>query len=143
MQSGTVLHRLLTFFTEPANASLYSPSGGLYGATPLTLYYEVPQIWDGCVELEPLQAVWVSGAESEVELTACPENSHNQHFTFVRPDLGGADLDVWFADKVEQLAMVQDPVSYSRNPAHAARVEPLSGNLVTCSDNNQGASGCR
>ena len=133
----------VTFFTEPANASLYSPSGGLYGASPLTLYYQVPPAWEDCVELEPLQAVWVSGAESEVALNACPENSHNQHFTFVRPDLVGADLDTWFAEKVEQLAMVEDPVSLSRNPAHAARVDTLSGNLVSCSDHIQSVNGCR
>ena len=133
----------VTFFTEPANASLYSPSGGLYGATPLTLYYQLPPTWDGCLQLEPLQAVWVSGVDSEVALTACPQNSRNQHYTFRRPDLAGAELDRWFAEKVEQLAMVEDPVDLSRDPAHAAVAEPLTGNLVTCSDHGQNPGGCR
>ena len=133
----------VTFFTEPANASLYSPSGGLYGAKPLTLYYEVPPTWDGRLQLEPLEAIWVSGAKSEVQLSACPENSHDQHYTFLRPDLAGADLDTWFAEKVDQLALVEEPASLSKNPAHAATEEPLSGNLVTCIDHGPSASGCR
>jgi hypothetical protein len=133
----------VTFFTDPANASLYSPTGGLYGASPLTLYYQLPPTWDGCVQLEALQAVWVSGVDAEVHLTACPEHSRSQHYTFTRPDLAGADLDRWFAEKVEQLAMVEDPVSRSKHPAHAATVEPLSGNLVTCSDHGRGGGACR
>lgn len=131
----------VTFFTEPANASLYSPSGGLYGATPLTLYYQVPPAWDGCVQLEPLQAIWVSGAKSDVQLSACPEKGRDQHYTFQRPELAGADLDTWFAEKVEQLALVEEPASVSKNPAHAATEEPPSGNLVTCIDHS--ARGCR
>ncbi len=133
----------VTFFTEPANASLYSPTSGLYGAAPLTLYYPLPRIWDDCVQLEPLQAIWVSGVEADVRVRACPENSHAQHYTFMRPDVAGVDLDLWFAEKVGQLGMVNNPVSLSRNPAHAAKVEPLSGNLVTCADHGQNSSGCR
>ncbi|MDH3641329.1 MAG: hypothetical protein OES38_04495 [Gammaproteobacteria bacterium] len=132
----------VTFFTEPANASLYSPSGGLYGATPLTLYYELPPKWDECVQLEPLQAVWVSGADAEVALTACPDKGNSQHYTFERPEIAGVDLDEWFAQKVDQLAMVEDPVDVSRNPAHAATVESLGGNLISCSDHHPDAVGC-
>lgn len=133
----------VTYFTEPANGSVYSPSEGLYGATPLTLYYELPRRWDGCVQLEPLRARWASGAESEVQLSACPENGRNQHYTFVRPAQAGADVDIWFADKVEQLAMVDEPANVSKNPANAARVEPLGGNLVSCNDRAPSSSSCR
>jgi len=132
----------VTYFTEPANASVYSPSDGLYGAAPLTLYYDLPPSWEGCLQLEPLQARWASGVESEVQLSVCPENGRQQHYTFVRPDQAGLDVDVWFADKVEQLAMVDPPGSTAKDPASAATVAPLDAILVSCNGRSAGEHGC-
>lgn len=98
----------VTYTTEPANASLYSSTGNLYGATPLTLYYDLPLPWEACVPLERLSAVWISGVESEVQIDACPENGAHLHHTVARPQGPGLDLDLRFADKVNQLAQRVD-----------------------------------
>lgn len=81
------------------------------GTAPLVLNYTPDESFKrgSCIRLKGTSAKWASGAQASISyLTACPAQGSRQHYTFVRPDVPGRDIDMQFAIQLDRnMAMHQ------------------------------------
>jgi hypothetical protein len=97
--------------SDPSGATLYE-NGQPKGLTPFTLVYQPSQAFKngGCMELDPLEVRWASGATATTDgsLTACKSAGSRQRYMFIRPNVPGRDIDVNTALELKRNKILQE-----------------------------------
>jgi hypothetical protein len=111
----------MTYTSDPVGAMVYQ-GPTLLGYAPVAVEYP----WElaaksptQCMRLQPITVRWASGAEAKVStLSACASKGHFQQFSFVRPtEIPGRELDVQFALKQQELALMQQQAAAQERAA--------------------------
>jgi len=99
----------VTYRSDPPGATLYE-EGRPMGMTPYTAWYEPDETFKngGCRKFKGTSVKWASGATASIaSLDACASNGWNQHYTFIRPDVPGRDVDMNFALQLQRNNIMQ------------------------------------
>lgn len=120
----------VTYQSDPPGAALYQGSQ-MVGYTPYVLEYQVSDDdrKRGAKLLHGTTVKWASGATAQVpSLNAdLTRFGLNQQFTFQRPDsYPGRDIDMQFALKLQELAIMRQQANAQQNQAYWQMVNTIN-----------------
>jgi hypothetical protein len=115
----------VTYYTDPAGATLYEGNGKRLGPSPYSACYTISpeQQREGVARLSPITARWPSGAETETGVINANLNQcgYSQQLTLFRPkNVPGVEIDVGHAIASEQNEIARRQAAAAEKQADAA-----------------------